>query len=281
MKNVMQLLLSLAMVFALASCAQKKDESSAPAAAPVVPTPSTDFYGSATDGFGDFEALKSYFNAKSFADGIAAQEIVYHVGPDYGMQLNGGSFNVGFCINIFGNTIGNCDNLNNNTAILENIVNNGEYKIITSVSQYGVSYDLADRVENDAFVFEPRTFDANSEVFIKMLNLDNSPVLKVVVSPAEIRLNDGTVLNGDLVEYFYGSVGQITDIKRYVLAKDLPLIANPIANFDAYGVPTGALNNIGNKLVSSVTAMAHNIQYNVYTNQSTIIQAGPIGITLN
>jgi len=258
MKNLIQLLLILAMTFALASCGKKdKGGSSSSSPAPVVdPIPTGDFYGGSETEFGNFDTLKAYYTGKSFADGISASQIIYHIGPDYGMVLNGGSFNVGFCIQFFGTTLGDCEGMGQG-AILDGIVANGEYKVVESASVGGVSFQEATDVVDDQFVFEPRTFDANSEAFRAMLNLGNEPVLKVVVSQAQIHMTDGSTVTGDLVEYFYGTFGSVTGIDRFVLSKDLPLIANPIANFDAYGNPTGVLNNIGNRMVGSVSAMAN------------------------
>lgn len=292
MKNVMQLLLSLAMVFALASCAQKKEESSSSSAAPVV-APIDDFYANATEGFGDYNALRSYFVNKGFDNGLAVGNVVYHVGPYYtGNNVNsGGSFNVGFCINFFGSTIGDCDNLNTNDAILQNILSNGHYKVVSSASGTGVSYDLATGIDNGNFVYEPRTFDDYTEVYRKMLNLDDTPMMRVLVSQAEIIIRNGantqqtTTLRGDLIEYF---VNQNT-VYRYVVSQDLPKMANPIAIFEQQTVgmntyainPVGALNNFNSQLIVAVRATAHMLQTNFPTNETTVTELGSIGVTLN
>lgn len=284
MKNVINFMLMMAAVFAFTACG-KKDEggSAAPAAPPVTTQPpvTTDFYGSEQEEFGNFENLKTYYLNKNFDEGMSDNLVVYHVGPKYGMQTNGGSFNIGFCIVFFGQTIGDCEGMGNNTAILENIVNNGEYKVTTSYNATGVSYNLAVGVEDDQFVFEPRNFDQSSESFNEMLNLDNQAVVKVVVTRATIQLTDNSQISGDLVEYFYGTIGNITGVERFVLSKDLPLLANPIAVFNAYGQPQGALNNVGNRMIRSVSAMAHNVQVNPFTLETTIVNAGMIGISLN
>lgn len=281
MKNLMNLMLIAAMVFAFSACGKKEESSSSSASVPVVnPLPTTDFYGSESTEFGNFDTLKQYFLAKTFDNGVSAGQIIYHVGPEYGMQTSGGNFNLGFCIVFFGQTIGDCDDMGNN-AILENIVANGEYKVVTSANASGVSYDLATDVVDGQFVFEARNFDQTSESFIDMLNLDNQAVIKVVVSRAQITYTDNSQVAGDLVEFFYGSGGSISNIKRIVLSKDLPLIANPVAIFDAYGNAKGALNNISNKMIRTVSAMAHNVQYNPLTGETTVVIAGTVGITLN
>lgn len=283
MKNLMKLLLMLAMTFAIASCAKEDEGGSSKAvpAPPVVdptPTVTDDFYSSSSAEFGSFDKLKDYYMNKSFDTGSVDGQIVYHIGPEYGMQTSGGSFNFDFCINFFGSTIGDCDDVGN-TTILQGIVDNGKYKVVTSANASGVSYNEADSVENDQFVFEPRNLDQTSESFSEMLNLDNQPVIKVLVSKADITLSDGSKVNGDLVEYFYSQGGP--ENEAFIISKDLPMLANPVAIFNATGSAQGALNNVGNKLIKSVSAMKHSVQYNFITGETTVVEAGPIGLTLN
>lgn len=294
MKNLVRMFMVMGLIMSLASCGKNSSGGGSSSTNTSNVGVNGSWYTNSGDnqGFGDATAFKNYYQSKSMAENAVVNTVVYHVGPRYGGSYNNFevdfSLNFAFCIgseNLFGN-----DNLcsyqqGNNSSDLGDIVDNGEYKVIRASSSTTNSFDLATGANSGGFIFDTRNYNSNSPIYRSMLNLDNKPTRKVVVSRAYANLSNRGNIPVDLVEYFF------TDgtYEAYVLGSDIPMIANPLVILEGnYGTSgsnnypqlnyqvKGELNNIGESSLASLTANTHGIAFYSNTNTYYVYEAGTL-----
>lgn len=280
MKRFIQLLILATLVTMLASCGKQNSSGGSSSKK----SNQTDWYASGTNnGFGNYDDLKEYYTEKSLSDGLPNNTVIYHVGEIYGANYNNFefdiNFNFAFCIgseNLFGNDDA-CNSFGGNTtADLNDIVDDGEYKVVRNSTSTTVSFDLATGASNNIFTFaNNQTYNQTSPIFRKMLNLDNKPVNKVVVSKANAYMTNKGNIQADLVEYFF----QDGSYEAYILSPNIPVIANPVAVFGgSYSVNgsvnvniDGELNNVGQSVLTSVSTTIHRLTYNYTTADFDVV----------
>lgn len=269
----MHLMVLFTMVGFLQACGQKDEGSSSKSSSGKLPI-TGDCIDTNNNGICDtdegnqvvsqsFTDLKNYFEQKSLADGVSNDTVVYHTGSFFGAapQDNGIKFSAVFCVgseNLFGND-DKCDPNNG----IEDLYAAGEYKLVKSSSTSKNTYSLANGIDGSGFTtyVMNQSFDRNAEQYRKMLNKNDNPVRKIVVSNAKIQMNGE--IKAQYIEYFFEN----GSYEGYVVAKSLPVIANPVmvtsGYYNGYGVTgdlVGRLNNLGNKTLQSVQANIHRLQ---------------------
>jgi hypothetical protein len=296
MKNLMKLFMLMSLMMTLAACGKNSsgDGGSGSSTNTSGIGSTGTWYNNSGDnqGFGDPVAFKNYYTARSMAANISTNTVVYHVGPNYGGSYNNFqvdfNLNFAFCIgneNIFGNDDYCSYQQGNSANDLNDIVDNGKYKVVTAASSTTNSYDLATDANSGGFIFDQRTYNSNTSIYRKMLNMDNKPTRKVVVSRANASLSNRGNIPVDMVEYFF------TDgtYEAYVLGSDLPMIANPLVILEGnYGTNgnsqypqlnynvRGELNNIGEASLASLFANTHGIYFYSNTNSYNIYNIGTL-----
>lgn len=233
-----------------------------------------------TDGgqnFASYDELRAFYDSRALNDNLAENTVIYHVGPLFGSstQQVDTSFSAVLCFNgqnYFGDD-SLCSNGYSNGSYLSNMVNNGEYKTVSSATSSSVSYNIATGVQNNSFIFEPKTFDRTDSVYRKMLNIDNKATAKIVVGNANVVMSNGQALKSDLVEYFYSD----GTYEAFVIGSNIAVLANPIlsikGSYGTNGVSAdviGELSNIGEITVRSLQATIHRLSYNAYTDTYTV-----------
>jgi hypothetical protein len=280
MKRFIQLLMMATLVTAVASCGKQNSSGSSSSKS----SNQTDWYASGTNnGFGNYDDLKEYYMDKSLSSDLPNNTVIYHVGEIYGANYSNVEFdfdfNFTFCIgdeNLFGDD----DDCNyyggNSTADLQDIVDDGEYKVVRNSTSTTVSFDLATGASNNIFTFAAgQEYNQTSPIFRKMLNIDNKPVNKIVVSKANAFMTNKGNIQADLVEYFF----QDGSYEAYILSPDIPVIANPIAVFGgSYSVNgsvnfdiDGELSNVGQSVLTSVSTTVHRLTYNYTTADFDVV----------
>lgn len=283
MKKLTKLLLLIFTMVFIASCGKNNSSgssSASPATGGGTTTTTDNFYADGSNSFGDFEKLKDFYLQKDFNTNLANGTIVYHIGPAFGAKTSSTYIKASFsaCISLFGIGLNKgCYNSGNSVnSQYQQIVNNGEYKIIDSVDANANSLRVATGSSGSNFLFSSQSFNSNTRRFREMLNTDNLAVRKVVVTKANVTLADGSKLDADFVEYFYTNNSK----KRFVLAPSLPHIANPVATVDDYGNFTGLLNNVGTLKIKSIQVIGHDVQVDIYTGEVRISNKGTSTYTL-
>lgn len=271
MKKLFRVIALGAMVLALASCGKENESGGSSSSG----SSTQDWYnqGGSGENFGDYSQLKSYYSSKALNSGVSNNMVVYHIGPEFGGDNFGGvNFNLdfGFCFNLFGELKGDCDQYNQGQD-LGVIVDKGEYKVVRSSTSSSVNVDVATGSSNGVFNFVNASYTRNDALFREMLNMDNRPVAKVVVSQAQVYLTDGKKVNADYIEYFYNDGSQ--EVKGYIVSQELPIIANPLAVTDNYDL-TGVLSFSGSQTIRSVQVTIHDLQYDYMTNTYQVINIG-------
>lgn len=224
------------------------------------------------ENYSNLDQIRSDYNAKSLADGISNGANVYHVGTYFGGNNNGGgqiSGGIYGCLNLIFWQVGDCDNNNggNINSYLESALNAGRIWQVQSATSSSVAINEAYDVMNNDYLFQSVTFDRNDPNYRDMLGLNRSDIVDVKISGASIRLTNNQVIPATVVEYFYGSnyTGQmnVTGIKRFVMSKNIPVVANPVAVIDANGFISGYLSNVGTEInVQSITIeRMHSVNY--------------------
>ena len=103
-----------------------------------------------------------------------------------------------------------------------------------------------------------------------MLNLSSKAVAKVVISKANVQVrhtdNNGKITSkntivADYVEYFFMD----NTVEGFVLSKELPLLANPVAITKNHDL-VGALSVSGNYKITGISVMTHTIRVNPYSS---------------
>lgn len=257
MRNLVKILMLVAMIFVLAACGKENESGSGSSGG----SSSDDWYNQDQSGqnYGDYNKLKNYYNSKSLASGVSNNMVVYHLGQAFGgtsLGSSSSSFEFGFCFNFFGELKGDCDQYTGGTN-LYSIVEKGEYKVVKSASAGSLNIDVATSVSGNMFQFTNGSFNRNDTLFRDMLNLDNRAVAKVVITEAQVYLTSGKKIAADYVEYFYDDGSQ--DVDGYVLSSELPIIANPVAVTNNYDLE-GILSFAGNNTIKSVTVNIHDLQ---------------------
>jgi len=239
MKNFGKLFMLSALALTLVSCGDSAG-TPGPAAASTATT------GISTQTFTTIEPLRSFYKNRSNSSGLSNGMTVYHVGAEYGANYSNNfsfDFDFDFCFN-------DCQSQQNNQ--LESIVNNGEYKVIKSVSGETVSYDEATGSDGNNFIFVNRTYSKQDSLFTEMLNLDGVTYSEVKVTAVTIRLSNNKTMQGNLIKYLsYG--GYVN--KAYVVSAELPNFANPVAILNSYGSYTGRLESFNNVKIVEITGI--------------------------
>lgn len=277
MKSLTKLFTLGFMVLALISCGKEQNSGGSSSG-----SNNSNWYsnGGSDNGssFGDINSLRSYYNSKSMTDNLENPMAIYRTGPEFGGQSfsnsNSGSFSLGYCINLFGKTYGDCGQSTGQTNYAS-ILDRGEYITVQSASSSAVNYNKAISATNNYFNFQGRTFDRNNSLYQEMLNLDGKEVQYVVITPATIRLKNNQTIPGDHVEYFYMDGSRV----RFVLSKSIPVIANPITVTRGNNL-TGILNFAGSKQIAQVSVKFHEVSYDWQTAQFKATQTGQGSINL-
>jgi hypothetical protein len=206
-----------------------------------------------TQSYQSIDQVRSAFNQKALSDGLSSGIEVYHIGPYFNSGYGGGgaSFDASFCIDLGFWSAGDCDNYGtpNQEDILLNQLNNGVFKKVSSSSSSSVTYQeptgiMSNNYGGAEYTYnnsQTKTFDRNSLAYREMLGLDipAGNIIESKVSPATITMSNGQQVVGQVLEMFIGSSyyggANITDVKRYVLSTNLPLMANPVAVISGVG----------------------------------------------
>lgn len=270
MKNLVTALMTGVLVFALASCGNDNASSDKKSSS------SNNDGGISSNGtnFGSYSKVRDTFTKMSMASGLKRNDVIYHIGPDYGAQTNNGNFefdsSFNFCIDIGFWSAGDCEQYQQpQGGQLDYLVANGEYKVAKEMEKNRVDYDLAVGVINGMFDFEFSIFDRDDVMYRKMLNLDKKRTAKVVVSKADILIDNNKKVMGDYVEYFF----EDGSYEGYVLSNSFPLMANPLFNLKDYQI-TGALNFAGPKTVRRISVMTHYLEYDPRKNRYEVRDRG-------
>lgn len=229
-------------------------------------------YTTQGENYNNIDEVRSRYNSKSLADGIANGANIYHVGTYFGGSNSGGgqiSGQIYGCLNLIFWQVGDCDSNSGYdiTSYLESALNMGRIWQVQAGSGESISINEAYDVLNNDYLFQPRTYDRNDAKYREMLGLDRNDIVDVRISNASIRLTNNQVVPATLVEYFYGNNytggNNITGMKRFLLSSNLPVVANPIAVIDSNGAITGYLSNVGNdiKVKSLTVTRMHGVYY--------------------
>lgn len=226
-------------------------------------------YNGSGDSFGDFNTLRNHYQNMNLSSGLSNNMVIYHTGTYFGAQSSSGSFNSSYCVNLIFKQWGDCNTGNSNQ--IENILDRGEYKVVTSTTSNSPTFKKAVGVStynnvSDFAYSNAISYTRDDGIYKEMLNLDGRSTRKIVVSPAKARLSNGQEINADLVEYFYND----GSIKRFILSPAVPLLANPIAVIGSSSV-NGRLNNYGSISITSIEATLHGIQQNYYSNTEVTV----------
>ena len=202
MRTFMRAMILGSMIIGLLSCGKPEEESK---------RSSNSIPGTITNGVGtvyqDFNTLKSAFQNAGFNQGLQENMVVYHVGDMYGGSFSNPGFSGSavFCIfgeNLFGNDDA-CSGVGTTNTQLNNVIDQGEYKVVRSADSNSVSFGVATSVANGTFVFSDGIFDSSDEYYRDMLNLDNKEYHKVVVSEAILKMSTANIFKGNFIEYFF------------------------------------------------------------------------------
>lgn len=271
MKTIMKNVLMLALVMGLASCGKNSSGGGSSSSS----TPVTNGGDSTSNvdssqnqnpqSISTIESLRQAFANKSMSEGLSANMAVYHVGPTYAGYSSGFNVEVSGCINLIFWSAGDCDGYSQ-ADYLQDIVDNGAFRIVKSSGQDDLTYEKAIGVSGGDFVVRQKSYSRSSDRYVKMLGLDQTSYsgygAKSIVSSANVRLSNGQQIEAYLVEHFSGY-----STSRYVVSPKLPIFANPVAVLDSYGNFTGALKSVGNTNVNYIQVNLHTI--NSYTGQAT------------
>lgn len=272
MRNLMRAMILGTLVMSFYGCGKTEDSGSKKKSISAVGTV-----------YQDFNTLRSAFTNSAMNTGLTTNSVVYHIGPQYGGTFSSSSFSASavFCVfgeNLFGND-DKCSQSGSSTSQLNDVIDMGEYKVIKSSTTSSVSFDLATSVANNTFGFEAKTFNSSDSIFRKMLNLDEIATEKIVVTEAFIKMSSGGQVKANFVEYFF------TDgtYEGYILSAALPIMANPVVsykgNFSINGGVSfkmeGRLNNVGQNILTGVSAQSHRLETDVYsgTYQIKVVNA--------
>ena len=274
MKTLMKNVLLLVLVLGLVACG--KNSSGGGGSSTNSTTPVTNGDGNNTSNIGStqtgssqsinsIESLRQVFASKSMSEGLTANMAVYHVGPTYAGYSSGGfNIEVSGCINLIFWSAGDCDGYTQ-ADYLNDIVDNGAFRIVKSTTNDQVVYDKATGVRNGDFTVSQKTFNRSSDRYVNMLGLNSTSYSgygsKSVVSSANVKLSNGQQIEAYLVEHFSGY-----STTRYVVSPKLPIFANPVAVLDSYGNFTGALKSVGNSNVGFIQVNLHTL--NSYTGEA-------------
>jgi hypothetical protein len=175
----------------------------------------------------NYQSIKNAIESKSFQTGLNENVGMVHAG--YAFTGNTGSFNVNFNL-CLGNWIqlGDCENNGNPMSQYADM-----YRImfVQSANQNSATF----RQLNTDGQHDIVTIDRSDELYRDMLNLNysgNQLVRDPVVTQVNMQVGNSNNVRAYLVEYFYGYYGNITEVKRYIIAPDLPVAANPVAIID-------------------------------------------------
>jgi hypothetical protein len=230
-------------------------------------------YTTQGENYTSIDQVRADFNAKSLSDGIANNTNLYHVGTYFGGNAQGGGqvgVSIYGCLNLIFWEVGDCDSGNGGydiDAYLQSALDMGRIWRTNSVGTNSVLVDEAYDVLNNDYLFQTVTYDRNDDIYREMLGLDRNDIVELRISAATVRLTNNQVIPATHIEYFYGAnytgYTQITGIQRFIVTKNLPTIANPVAVINSAGYLTGYLSNIGNDInVQSITIeKMHNFIY--------------------
>ena len=258
MKSLCKYIFMGALILGLASCGKDNSTQGSKSS-------NTSNTGISTTGGSNFKnhaEMKNAFESMSLQSGLNNNDVIYHVGPEFGMQTQGGNVNFDFnyCIDLIFWQSGDCEQTSSGSQ-LEYILSNGEYKVVKNTSSNQVSYDLADGIVNNMFSFLPSEFNRNDDLYQRMLGINQGNIVKIVLSKADVRLSNNQTIKADYVEYFYDN----NSVEGFVVSNALPLMANPLFITENYSI-TGALSFSGNKTIKSISVMTHYLEYNYQTN---------------
>jgi hypothetical protein len=241
-------------------------------------------YTTSGENYSSLDQIRSDYNSKSLASGIANDTNVYHVGTYFGGQSQGGAqvgVSVYGCLNLIFWEVGDCDSSGGYDidTYLQSALDMGRIWVTRDVGTNSVIVDEATGVLNGDYLFDAVTFDRNNDIYEDMLAIGRNDLVDVKISGATVKLTNNQVLPATHIEYFYGvnytGYTQVTGIKRFIITKNLPTIANPVAVINQAGYLTGYLSNIGNDInVQSLTIeKMHNFVYGQIqqvSNQQTV-----------
>jgi hypothetical protein len=242
-------------------------------------------YTTQGENYSNIDQIRNDYSNKSLASGIANNTNIYHVGTYFGGQSQGGGqvgVSVYGCLNLIFWQVGDCDEAGGGydiDAYLQSALDMGRIWVTDSVGQNSVIVDEAYDVLNGDYLFQSETFDRNDDIYRDMLGLGRNDIVSIKISGATVKLTNNEVLPATHIEYFYGTnytgYTNITGIKRFIISKNLPVIANPVAVVNQSGYLTGYLSNIGNNInVQSITIeKMHNYIYGQIqqvSNQQTV-----------
>jgi hypothetical protein len=267
MKKLLKALMLMALVVGVSSCGKenKSGGGDSPAATPA-PTPVV--ATSTASNYTNYERIKNYYAAKSLAENTTVDMPIYHVGPYFRSNSNTtASIDFGICFQFLGYQSGDCDNNNYNTNQLYTMINNGRYLELDSVTAEEITGQKAYEVDGDDFKYKNFKYNKTSNFYTDMIGDNMLSYNSVAVSAASILLSDGRTIWADYIEY-YSQDGSF--VKGYVVASELPLIANPVGVTESYQGRKvefiGALKFAGKFRVISMRVEPHRYDRDSNTN---------------
>ena len=264
MRKLSKLFTLGAIILALVSCGKENASGGGDS------TTSTTTITSSGTNYTDFSTMRSAYQGIALNSGLSVDMPIYHVGSAFGASSYSGSFDFSFCVSLFGYTSDGCSSSSNSQ--LGQIISQGEYKVIDSMSASQVNISVASDYDNYGFLYDSKVFDRNDDYYLEMLNLDGRSVRKIVISKANVTLSTGGTINADYVEYFYND----GSVNGYVLSTAFPILANPLAITENYSF-TGALKLAGSKSIRSISVTTHQVVYswstNAYTSQAYVTRS--------
>ena len=214
--------------------------------------------------------IKSYYQNKSYADGVNSNTKIYRSGTYYGAPSVQVSMNFSGCIDLGFWSAGDCDQSESLNNYLNDNIDNGDYFLVNSATANDINIDLAVNAVGGDYIYQSRDISKSDNDFRDMLALDDDYF--AVVSKATVQLGNRSI-KADYIEYFSKINGQY--IASYVLSTDVPLVANPLY-VGVAGEGNGRLQSLNNEQLGAITVSTH---YRQNTgNGFRTVSAGPAQI---
>ncbi len=283
MKTLFNMIMVGSLAFALASCGKDNASSGGSSSSSNSNNGNTGISSSGSV-YGSVSDLRSAFDRMGVHEGLNENDVVYHVGKDYGATSYYDydidfDFDFGVCFYFLWYASDDCNSGGSyynqpNNSQLYNVINNGEYKVVRNRTSDTIDFDLAVGISGNGFDFDSTRFDRDATMYKAMLNLDGRSVKAVSMSEATIVLTNGNTVKGTFVEYLYND----DSIDGYILSTAFPVMANPILNTQNYQV-TGVLNFAGSRTIRSISAVSHRFDWDWTTNKYRLSNAYPIRVS--
>lgn len=260
------------MTATIVSCGKKNDSGGGSSSSAAAVAPSNWYVENANDptNVNNYNKLVTYYKGIALNKAVTKNMRIYHQGPAYGRNYVSYNLDYNVGINLSGCFLFWCASTGTNqgtsSSEMDQFLDKGQALVVDSFSANSINLRFANGVDAFDFTYEPVLFDRNDEVYKEMLNLDDTRnIRKYVITKATIIFKDGSKdQNADYIEYFYSDNTK----KGFVLSKIIPMIANPVmatekgGGYNSGEYLQGTLLFYGNKTISSIQAIAHDIQGN-------------------